>query len=113
MCGLERATDPSKASFVAEMVKATNAVLGVLEIVVLHKAVSVGSVSGESSREWGHVPFAQTSVVVNDGLRADNLTETRSKLVKKVVSSLRKQTTKVNVGDAVRVLQAAIKRLHG
>ena len=57
-------------------------------------------------------PFAKTSGVINDRFGTDNVTEARCNLLKHFVRSFRAKATNVDVGDTMRVLQAAIKWLH-
>ena len=60
----------------------------------------------------GNIPFAESSVQVNDGLGALDVTKAGTPSLEVLISRLRKQSTDVDVGLTTLVLQGAVKRLE-
>jgi len=87
---------PSKARFVAKIVKSTDAILGSLEVVKLDEAKAL----------------AEIRFVIDDGLGADNVAKSFTPALEHLISGLWKETTNVDIGLAILVLKASVKWLR-
>ena len=99
---------PSKADLVAQVMKSADAVLGIFVVVILDESKSI------KVRKVGfipklHLPLAQLSLVVDDGLGALNIAKTLSPFVQHLISCFRQQPSNVYIGLPIVVLQAAVK----
>ena len=107
-------TYSSKANLVSEEVEAAYTILSVLEIVIFDEPEAVGS--GERRKEnpadSRDLPFAQTSLHVDDGLRALNIAEALTPDMQHLVSCLRQKTSNVDIRLARFVLKATIEWLR-
>ncbi len=106
-------THPGEADFVPEVVEATDAVLGILVVVVFDEAEA----REESVRSWSSsdmdIPFAHIAVEVDDGLRALDVTEAAAPGLEYLITGLRQQSTDVDIGLASLILQSTVERLQG
>lgn len=103
----------SKASLVSKIEKASNAILAGLEIEILNETEPENSDKywvGRRMQEGVHVPFAKTRIQVHNCLAAINLPKARCVGVQHFIRGLRKESSDVNVGDALTILKTLGQR---
>lgn len=108
-------TYSGKANFIAQVVEAADAVLGVFVVVVLDKAKAVStsvSMVQWTRRTLSDLPLAKTGRVIDDGLGAANVTEALAPAFEHLIGCFGMETTDVDIGLTADVLQSPIKRLQ-
>jgi hypothetical protein len=107
----EEETHPGEADFVAKIVEATDAVLGILKVVILDKSEAdwlAGAVWMANSQ---YSPLAEIGFEIDDGLGALDVTEALAPSVQHIVGSFGQQTADVDVRFTGLVFETPIKGL--
>jgi hypothetical protein len=101
-----------EADLVAKVVEASDAVLGVLKIVVFDETeTDAVLVSRLEVEEQADIPLAQLRLHIDDGLGALNVTEALTPVLEHLIRGLWEQASNVHVGLAGLVLEATVERL--
>jgi hypothetical protein len=108
-------TYSGKADFIAQVVEAADAVLGIFVVVVLDEAKAMST--SVSTVQWtrrtlSDLPLAKAGRVIDDGLGAADVTEALAPAFEHLIGGFGMKATDVDVGITADVLQSPIKRLQ-
>lgn len=94
------------------MVEATNAIFGLLVVVIPDKAKPEHVSNSDGGGVADDLPFAKASGVVDDGLRAFDVTKALAPTFKHLIRRLWKQASNVYIGLSSDVLQSSVEWLE-